>query len=119
LTGSFLALSCSTVGYSLALFKVLPCCLDILQAAYPGSAGAAAQGVSGQPTAVPVTVLLVDTAGPDEFLDLVRGGLALGLEALPPDSLMGLMGVSDCITLVDMAGEWARSKCDDCVSAVR
>jgi hypothetical protein len=51
-----------------------------------------------------VTLLLVDTSGPDEFLDLVRGSLALGLDALPPDSLVGLLGVSDCITLVDMAG---------------
>jgi hypothetical protein len=33
---------------------------------------------------------------------------SLGLEALPPDSLVGLLGVSDCITLVDVAGESAR-----------
>jgi hypothetical protein len=76
----------------------------LLQAAPPGSA-AAAQSISGQPTAVPVTLLLVDTSGPDEFLELVRAGLSLGLDALPPDSLVGLLGVSDCITLVDMAGE--------------
>ncbi|KAF6265854.1 hypothetical protein COO60DRAFT_1697553 [Scenedesmus sp. NREL 46B-D3] len=68
------------------------------------AAAVAAQGVAGQPAAVPVTLLLVDTAGPDEFLDLVRGALGLGLDALPPDSLVGLLGVSDCITLVDMAG---------------
>ncbi|WIA11779.1 hypothetical protein OEZ85_011873 [Tetradesmus obliquus] len=74
------------------------------QGAYPGSAAAAAAGMAGQPAAVPVTLLLVDTAGPGEFLELVRGGLSLGLEALPADSLVGLLGVADCITLVDMAG---------------
>jgi hypothetical protein len=93
------------------------CCIPLLalvppQGAPPGSAAAAAaaaQSISGQPTAVPVTLLLVDTSGPDEFLDLVRGGLSLGLEALPADSLVGLLGVSDCITLVDMAGREGHS----------
>ncbi len=51
-----------------------------------------------------VTLALVDAAGPDDFLDLVRGGLTVAMEALPPGSLFGLIGISDCISLVDMSG---------------
>jgi hypothetical protein len=54
---------------------------------------------------LPVTLALVDAAGPDDFLDLVRGGLTVAMEALPPGSLFGLIGISDCITLVDMSGQ--------------
>jgi hypothetical protein len=54
---------------------------------------------------LPVTLALVDAAGPDDFLDLVRGGLTVAMEALPPGSLFGLIGISDCITLVDLSGQ--------------
>jgi hypothetical protein len=52
----------------------------------------------------PITLAVVDAAGPSDFLALVRGGLAVALEALPPGSLFGLIGVSSCISLVDMSG---------------
>lgn len=58
-----------------------------------------------EPPVLPVTLALVDAAGPDDFLDLVRGGLTVAMEALPPGSLFGLIGISDCITLVDMSGQ--------------
>lgn len=60
--------------------------------------------MGGQPTAVPVTLMLVDTSGPEEFLELVRGGLSVAVDALDPASLIGLVGVSDSITLVDISG---------------
>lgn len=56
------------------------------------------------PPVLPVTLAVVDVAGPGEFRDLVRAGLASALEALHPDSLFGLVAVSDAITLVDLAG---------------
>lgn len=59
-----------------------------------------------QPPVQQVTLALVDAAGPDDFLDLVRGGLTVAMEALPPGSLFGLIGISDCISLVDMSGGW-------------
>jgi hypothetical protein len=62
------------------------------------------QQAAGQPSVLPVTLALVDAAGPDDFLDLVRGGLTVAMEALPRGSLFGLIGISDCITLVDMSG---------------
>lgn len=61
--------------------------------------------VAAHPPVLPVTLAVVDAAGPDDWLDLVRGSLLLALEALPPSSLFALIGVSDCITLVDMSGE--------------
>lgn len=54
----------------------------------------------------PVTLALVDVAGPGDFLELVQGGLTVAMEALPPGSLFGLIGISDCISLVDMSGQW-------------
>jgi hypothetical protein len=59
----------------------------------------------GQPAVSPVTLALVDVAGPGDFLELVQGGLTVAMEALPPGSLFGLIGVSDCISLVDMSGQ--------------
>lgn len=52
-----------------------------------------------------MTLALVDVSGPDDFMDLVRGGLTVALEALAPGSLFGLIGISDSITLVDMSGQ--------------
>lgn len=63
------------------------------------------QQAAGQAPVLPVTLALVDAAGPDDFLDLVRGGLTVAMEALPRGSLFGLIGVTDCITLVDMSGQ--------------
>lgn len=92
LCNSCCRVSCVTFG----LCQFHPCPLQVVSGV----------GVhEGQPAAVPVTLLLVDVSGPDEFLDLVRSGITVSLEALDPSSLVGVIGVCDSITLVGMAGE--------------
>lgn len=83
-----------TVNVDLAFIRCCSWLVHFLQAA-------------GQPPVQPVTLALVDAAGPDDFLDLVRGGLTVAMEALPPASLFGIIGISDSITLVDMSGRGA------------
>eukprot|EP00879_Flechtneria_rotunda_P001812 GHRR01001976.1.p1 GENE.GHRR01001976.1~~GHRR01001976.1.p1 ORF type:complete len:996 (+),score=422.55 GHRR01001976.1:2722-5709(+) len=67
----------------------------------PESTGSA---FAAESHAVPVTLVLVDVAGPEEFLELVRSGLNVALEALHPAGLFGIIGVSDSISLVDVSG---------------
>jgi hypothetical protein len=55
----------------------------------------------------PVVLALLDTspAAGEDFQELLRSSLAAALEALSPGTLMGIIGFSDRISMVDMQGE--------------
>jgi hypothetical protein len=51
----------------------------------------------GEECSPPVYIAVVDTAGGDDFLEVVRAGLHAAIAALPPDALLGLLTFSDSI----------------------
>ena len=55
----------------------------------------------------PVVLVLLDTsaAAGEDFQELLRSSLAAALEALSPGTMMGLIGFSDRISMVDMQGK--------------
>ena len=58
----------------------------------------------------PVIVLLVDTAGGRSFLALARRAIAAALDAAPAGSRFALVGVSDCLSLLDLTGAARRKQ---------
>eukprot|EP00195_Chlamydomonas_chlamydogama_P017072 CAMPEP_0202896248 /NCGR_PEP_ID=MMETSP1392-20130828/5266_1 /ASSEMBLY_ACC=CAM_ASM_000868 /TAXON_ID=225041 /ORGANISM="Chlamydomonas chlamydogama, Strain SAG 11-48b" /LENGTH=777 /DNA_ID=CAMNT_0049581523 /DNA_START=303 /DNA_END=2636 /DNA_ORIENTATION=+ len=57
------------------------------------------QGICGP---APVYIALVDTAGEEDFIELVRSALLAALEALPPGALFGLITFSNKLGLHDL-----------------
>jgi hypothetical protein len=70
----------------------------------PGCLQGQEGGAAGPAAVVPVTLLLLDVSGPEEWLELLQSSLAVLADALDPGSLCGIIGISHCISLLDMGG---------------